>query len=77
MNADYRMKTPPDTKIPPEYDNSGYAGSEHENGRSLAMAYVLYQQFNETFSLSEAMSKGTIFPELYKPFLKGACGNRE
>lgn len=61
MNSDYRIKTPP----------------EKENSSSLAMAYVPYQQFGETFSLSEAISKGTIFPELYKPFQKGACRNHE
>ncbi|MCI7099082.1 MAG: spore coat associated protein CotJA [Lachnospiraceae bacterium] len=61
MNSDYRMKKPP----------------EKENVPSFAMAYVPYQQFGEIFSLSEAISKGTIFPELYKPFQKGACRNYE
>ncbi|MGN0293415.1 MAG: spore coat associated protein CotJA [Lachnospiraceae bacterium] len=73
MNLDYRMKIPSDTKTPPDTR----AASEYEHERSLAMAYVPYQQSGEIFGLSEAISKGTIFPELYKPFQKGACGNHE
>lgn len=35
----------------------------------LAMAYVPMQKFNTTFELGKALKAGTIFPELYKPFL--------
>lgn len=41
-------------------------------GLPLAMAYVPYQQFTQTFSLDYALQAGTIFPELCKPF----CGKR-
>lgn len=35
----------------------------------LAMAYVPWQRLTQTFdNLDEAFLKGTIFPELYKPF---------
>lgn len=37
-----------------------------------AMAYVPCQEFTETFNLPYALSVGTIFPQLCKPF----CGKR-
>ena len=37
---------------------------------SLAMAYVPFQRWSdELFDLEIALDRGTIFPELYKPFL--------
>ena len=37
--------------------------------KPLAMAYVPWQHLTETFDdLDEAYEKGTIFPELCKPF---------
>ena len=41
----------------------------------LAMAYVPFQKFHMMFDHEEALSKGTIFPELWKPFCGkgGAC----
>lgn len=40
----------------------------------IAMAYVPWQKFNETYEPAKALKVGTIFPELDKPFLawKGA-----
>ena len=35
------------------------------------MAYVPYQQWDTTFSAEEGFPKGTIFPQLYKPFCPG------
>jgi len=34
----------------------------------LAMAYVPWQRWNQTYELEKALSCGTIFPELNKPF---------
>lgn len=34
----------------------------------LAMAYVPMQKFGEIYSESEALTRGTLFPELDKPF---------
>lgn len=69
INSDNRLKTLPD---------SGFeGGGEMEDCSSLAMAYVPYQQSEEIFDLSEAMEKGTVFPGLYKPFQKGACGDHK
>lgn len=42
----------------------------------VAMAYVPWQTDARTFeTLQEAYQKGTLFPELYKPFTgRRACG---
>ncbi len=44
-------------------------------GMPLAIAYVPWQHWNQTYHLDKAMQTGTIFPELDKPFLgkRGAC----
>ncbi len=34
----------------------------------LAVAYILPQVFRETYTLSEALARGTLFPELYRPY---------
>ena len=34
----------------------------------VAMAYVPYQQFEKTYPAEKALSAGTLFPELDKPF---------
>ncbi len=35
----------------------------------VAMAYVPYQNMGTTYEADEALSRGTLFPELDKPFL--------
>jgi len=37
-----------------------------------AMAYVPYQTDKSMFDTEVALSKGTLFTDLYKPFLRGA-----
>lgn len=37
----------------------------------IAMSYTPWQQFSKTYSHEEALCKGTLFPELDKPFMKG------
>lgn len=44
---------------------------EHLKGLPLAMAYVPMQKFGTVFDAARGFQKGTIFPELCKPF----CGN--
>ena len=40
----------------------------------LAMAYVPMQKYGMTYEADNALEKGTLFPDLDKPFLgKGAC----
>lgn len=50
-------------------DNCG-CGSMPEQ-MVIAMAYVPKQQWNGTYDLCEGLKKGTIFPELDKPFMVG------
>lgn len=33
----------------------------------IAMAYVPWQRWGDTYSAEEALNRGTLFPELYKP----------
>ncbi|MCR4397491.1 MAG: spore coat associated protein CotJA [Firmicutes bacterium] len=39
----------------------------------LAEAYVPYQVYGATFSPPQALCTGTVFPELYKPYVVGAA----
>ena len=41
----------------------------------IAMAYVPWQKWNETYSAEEALEKGTVFPELYLPFRGKGVGS--
>ncbi|AOY78333.1 hypothetical protein BJL90_10640 [Clostridium formicaceticum] len=36
----------------------------------LAHAYVPYQTYVNAFPLTEALMKGTLFPELYQPYIE-------
>ncbi|MBP5431294.1 spore coat associated protein CotJA [Ruminococcus sp.] len=40
----------------------------------LAMAYVPWQQWGETYGEDEALSRGTLFPQLDLPFTGGGDG---
>lgn len=59
----------PDNK----YHNSGKQDNLAE--LPLAMAYVPWQIWGKRFEIDKALNNGTLFPELYKPFL-GAGGYR-
>lgn len=60
--------------------SSGAGNSSDANGQTtrlpqkmpLAMAYVPFQQWGEVYDDSEALDRGTLFPELDLPFEKGA-----
>ncbi|MFI3172818.1 MAG: spore coat associated protein CotJA [Eubacteriales bacterium] len=54
---------------------SYYSRNNDENLADLpiAMAYVPWQKWENTFDTDKILSKGTLFPDLYKPFL-GAGG---
>lgn len=39
----------------------------------IAMAYVPWQTWKETYPLDRALVRGTIFPELDQPFVMGRC----
>lgn len=34
----------------------------------LAQAYVIWQKYGRTFTPAEALEKGTLFPDLYRPY---------
>lgn len=55
-------------------DSTDTKGSMYEHLKHLtpAMAYVPYQQFTTAYELNYALSVGTVFPQLCKPF----CGKR-
>lgn len=36
----------------------------------LAEAYIPIQTYTESYDLSSALNKGTLFPELYKPYTR-------
>jgi hypothetical protein len=38
------------------------------NNRKLARAYVPIQQYGRIFSPEEALMKGTLFPDLWRPY---------
>jgi hypothetical protein len=53
-------------------DHEGYC--QAVNSCALAMAYVPWQRWCNTYEPAEALCHGTIFPELDLPFLGGgAC----
>lgn len=39
----------------------------------IAMGYIPWQQWQQTYPLDRAMQRGTIFPELDLPFAMGRC----
>lgn len=41
--------------------------------KPIAMAYVPWQQWRQTYPMEQALSRGTIFPELDLPFVMGRC----
>jgi len=39
----------------------------------VGMAYVPWQQWQQVYSVETAINRGTIFPDLDKPFIMGGC----
>ncbi|MEG0754618.1 MAG: spore coat associated protein CotJA, partial [Angelakisella sp.] len=39
------------------------------DNKSVAMAYVPWQRWDEVYPLEKALECGTLFPELFKPFM--------
>ena len=40
----------------------------------VAMAYIPFQQFGQLYPFEKGLMRGTIFPDLDKPFLGGGAG---
>lgn len=47
-------------------------GMEFLNMR-LARAYVPFQVFSDAYPLDVALMRGTLFPELYDPYVPSIC----
>ncbi len=43
------------------------------SGMPIAMGYVPWQKWKQTYSLEQGLTRGTIFPELDLPFVMGRC----
>ena len=56
----------------PNSNRGSYYSMDSLGQFPIAMAYVPWQRFGQTYDLSKALCAGTIFPELDKPF----CGKR-
>ena len=77
----------PHTPIMPRQENNVGGGNDSENcheacakknclsGYPLAMSYTPDQEWQNLYCDDDAMSHGTIFTELYKPFYHGCCGS--
>ena len=48
-----------------------------EEHQELAEAYVPIQKMDKIYSPDKALLKGTVFPELYRPYQKCECGAKE
>lgn len=57
------------------YNPAYYPPSKDErlSGMPIAMAYVPWQRWRQTYSLEQGLNRGTIFPELDLPFVMGRC----
>ena len=55
--------------------NMSYNGKNEMSGfpknTPLAMAYVPFQQWSDTYDDDKALARGTLFPELDLPFSRG------
>jgi hypothetical protein len=50
-------------------NNKLYQECNLSEGCQLAKAYVKFQVFDQVFNQSEALRRGTLFPELYIPYV--------
>ncbi|MGL5434956.1 MAG: spore coat associated protein CotJA [Lachnospiraceae bacterium] len=46
---------------------------DNNTSMPVGMAYVPWQQWNQTYPIEQAMTRGTLFPELDYPFVMGRC----
>ena len=56
------------------YEAENTVTSQECNDMVLAMAYIPVQQFDTLFEIEAGFDRGTVFPELEKPFMGGGCG---
>ncbi len=58
-----------DKEFCPDIDTAAGLFCERKEPWVLAMAYVPWQEWNEAYDEETALQRGTLFPELDKPFL--------
>lgn len=68
-SSDY-MKMPNKPCPMPKKPNMPPMHKPHDN-KKLAHAYIPWQYYGVVYSNSEALKKGTLFPELYMPYKGG------
>ena len=51
-----------------------YLFTEQNDQFPIAMAYVPWQQWGQTYTPEQGLRQGTIFPDLDYPFVMGRCG---
>lgn len=74
-NKNFRV---PETSIRQDMpDNFKYDGntSPFPPQTPLGMAYVPFQQWGSVYEINDAFPKGTLFPELDFPFMRGGSGS--
>ena len=64
-NYTYDHKYKPEMLVAPQYEIP-VMGPEFK----LARAYVPYQVFQKVYEPAKGLMRGTIFPELYRPYVK-------
>ena len=60
---------------PGHTDEEGCRDRSCMSGYALAMVYTPVQEWKDLYNDDDALSHGTIFSELYKPFYHGCSGN--
>ena len=49
-------------------------GTDHVDKMNPAMAFVPWQKWQDVYDIDQAIGCGTIFKELYKPYVGRGCG---
>lgn len=49
-------------------------GTEHVDHMAPGMCFVPWQKWHDIFDMEQALNCGTIFKELYKPYIGRGCG---
>ncbi len=66
--GDVFMEDNPAMNLLSDNDNNGNMDGYNCSNMTVGMAYVPIQEWNRTYGVNEALSRGTQFPELDKPF---------
>lgn len=70
INNNYQYRNAYNRPTPSGYGNVPY---KHKDDFVVGMAYVPWQTWGNVYEPCKGFSRGTIFPELDKPFEGGCC----